>query len=147
MAFTPAGLCTGISTSSSGKRNIHENPKGFDINIRGKDPNDYVLKIHRNIYGQKQAGRVWYKYLRNKLVNEVGFKQSSIDKCIFYRGRTIYMLYTDDSILAGPDKGEINQIIKDIEKLGLNVTDEGDIQDFLGVNINMMKDGTIHLTQ
>ena len=25
------------------------------------DKNDYALKIHRNIYGQKQDGRVWYK--------------------------------------------------------------------------------------
>ena len=122
-------------------------PKGFDINIRGKDPNDYVLKIHRNIYSQKQAGRLWYKYLRNKLVNELKFKHSCIDECVFYRGRTIGMLYTDDSILAGPSKDEIDQIIKDIKKSGLNVTDEGEIQDFLGVNTNMMKDGTIHLTQ
>jgi len=32
-------------------------PKGFDI--EGHDTKDFVLQIHRNIYGQKQAGRVW----------------------------------------------------------------------------------------
>ena len=90
-----------------------------------------MLKIHRNIYGQKQADRVWYKYLRDKLVNELKFTQSKVDECVFYRGQTIYMLYTDDSILAGPSEDEINQIIKDIKKTGLDVTDEGDIQDFL----------------
>ena len=31
-------------------------PKGFVIT--GKNPNDYVLKLNQNVYGQKQAGRV-----------------------------------------------------------------------------------------
>jgi hypothetical protein len=56
-------------------------------------------------------------------------------------------LYTDDSILAGPDEEEINQIIRDIRGAGLNIAEEGDIQDFLGVNIERKKDGTVHLTQ
>ena len=59
-------------------------PKGFEI--ESGDKNDYVLKIHRNIYGQKQAGRVWNKYLADKLIKEVGFTQSKVDECMFYRG-------------------------------------------------------------
>ena len=120
-------------------------PKGFKMNIPAGE--EHVLKVHRNIYGQKQAGRVWNQYLVDKLVNELHFKQSKVDECVFYRGKTMYVLYTDDSLLAGPDKGEIDQIIKDLKKANLNITDEGDIQDFLGVNISMKKDGTVHLTQ
>ena len=26
------------------------------------DNDEYALKLHRNIYGQKQAGRAWYNY-------------------------------------------------------------------------------------
>ena len=78
---------------------------------------------------------------------ELNFTQSKIDECIFYRGRTVYMLYTDDSILAGPSMDEIDQIVKDLKKAKLNVTDKGDIQDFLGVNIQHKSDGTINLTQ
>jgi hypothetical protein len=38
-------------------------PKGFSVT---DDPNgDYVLKVHKNIYGQKQAGQVWNKHLTN----------------------------------------------------------------------------------
>jgi hypothetical protein len=121
-------------------------PKGFQLDLpEGKA--EHVLKIHRNIYGQKQAGRVWNQYLTSKLKNELGFKQSKIDECIFYRGKTLYMLYTDDSLLAGPDNNEIEQIIKDLKKAQLNITDEGDIQDFLGVNIDSRPDGSVHLTQ
>ena len=38
----------------------------------------------------------------NKLVNELGFKQSKVDERVFYRGQTLYVMYTDDSILDGP---------------------------------------------
>ena len=61
--------------------------------------------------------------------------------------QTIYAIYTDDSILAGPDKDEIKQIIKDIKKAGLDITVEGVLQDFLGVDIDRKDDGTIHLSQ
>ena len=106
-------------------------PKGFEVD--SDDPNEYVLKLHRNVYGQKQAGRVWNKYLEHKLIHEVGFTKSKVDECVFYKGNTMYILYTDDSIIAGPDKIEIEQIIADIEKSKLNITREGDIEDFLGI--------------
>jgi hypothetical protein len=122
-------------------------PAGVKIE-GGGDTKDYVLKIHRNIYGQKQAGRVWNKYLSNKLVNELGFKQSKVDECIYYRGKTLYVLYTDDSLLAGPDKDEIQTIIDELqEKAKLQITVEGNLADFLGVSIKRKKDGTIHMTQ
>ena len=57
------------------------------------------------------------------------------------------MLYTDDSILAGPCQQEIDQIVKDLKRAKLNLTDEGDIQDFLGVNKDKQNDGTIKLSQ
>ena len=120
-------------------------PTGFEIE-NGKNL-DYVLKIHRNIYGQKQAGRVWNHYFVEKLVNELGFKQSKVYECVFYRGQTIYVLYTDNSILADPSEKDIDQIIKDLRKAKLDLTIEGDLQDFLGVNIEKKTDGTIHLTQ
>jgi hypothetical protein len=120
-------------------------PKGFDIDVGRTD--DYALKLHKNVYGQKQAGRVWNKYLVDKLTKKVGFVQSAVDECVFYRGKTMYVLYTDDSILAGPDEAEIDQIIKEMRQAKLDITVEGDLQDFLGVNIERLPDGTIQLTQ
>lgn len=58
---------------------------GFDIKDGNKE--DYALKLHKNVYGQKQAGRVWYKFLTNKLTQQLGFKQSKVDECLFYRGK------------------------------------------------------------
>jgi hypothetical protein len=122
-------------------------PAGVEIED-GSATKDLVLMIHRNIYGQKQAGRVWNPYLVRKLVQELGFQQSAVDECVFYRGSTLYVLYTNDSLLAGPDKEEIDRIIEQLQsKAKLSITVEGDLADFLGVNINRRPDGTIHLSQ
>ena len=58
----------------------------------------------------------------------------------------MYLLYIDDSILAGPDKEEIAQVINYLKGANLDVTDEGNTEDFLGINIQR-KDEEIHLTQ
>jgi hypothetical protein len=59
-----------------------------------------------------------------------------LDENVFYRGRVIYLLYTDDSIVAAPTDAEIDQVLHDlIHKANLKVTDEGKIQDFLGVTL------------
>ena len=52
----------------------------------------------------------------------IGFTQSTVDECVFYRGRSVYALYTDDSILVGPDESELDRIIEDMKKAGLKLT-------------------------
>jgi hypothetical protein len=63
----------------------------------------------------------------------VGFVQSKYDECVFYYGKAIYVLYTDDSILAGPDEEELNVIIACIK----GVAEEWDLGDFLGINMSV----------
>ena len=75
--------------------------------MEGGKKGECALKLHKNNHGHKQAGIVWYKYLTKKLTEELVFERSQVDECVFYRGKTIYVLYTDDSILAGPDQEEI----------------------------------------
>ncbi len=59
-----------------------------------------------------------------------------MDECVFYRGSILYVLYTDDSLLAGPDKAEIDKIIDELQKKAkLSIMVEGELADFLGVSI------------
>jgi hypothetical protein len=106
-------------------------PKGFEDQDEGQD---YALKLVKNLIGQKQAGRVWNQHLVNKLM-EVGFIPSKIDECLFYKGKSVFVLYTDDSILGGPDPQELDNIIQEMKAVGLNLTVEGNISDFLGVQL------------
>ena len=119
-------------------------PKGYQV--QDATSKDYVLKLNNNMYGQKQAGRVWNQFLTGKLV-KVGFQQSKYDQCVFYRKNVIYILYTDDSIITEPSISEIDEAIKAIKSTKLEITEEGDVQDFLGVNITRNDDGSIKFHQ
>jgi hypothetical protein len=46
-----------------------------DFSIQGKTSTTHALKLIKNLYGQKQAGRVWNKHLHDKLC-DLGWKQS-----------------------------------------------------------------------
>jgi hypothetical protein len=93
-----------------------ELPKGIEM----KDGNrkTHVLKLLKNLYGQKQAGRVWNQHLVKGLLS-IGFQQSEIDECVFYRSQTIFVVYVDDGIFASPSSREIDQVINDLRKVGL----------------------------
>ena len=59
----------------------------------------------------------------------------------------MYVLYTDDSILAGSDEKKTDNVIAKMRKTKLDITIEGTLEDLLGVNSNRKDDGPIHLTQ
>ena len=111
-----------------------EFPRGFTV-PGGVDRKTFVLKLHRNLYGQKQARRVWYKYLRKCLITKAGFLPSKHDECLFFRGKVMYALYIDDSILGAPTRHELDVAIAAMKDAKLQITLEGDLTDFLGVKI------------
>ena len=60
----------------------------------------------------------------------------------------LYVVYNDDSLLAGPDKKEIDKIIDELQKKDkLSITVKGHLADVLGVSIDRRLNGTIHLSQ
>jgi hypothetical protein len=59
-----------------------ELPQGIQTEY-GKSK-DHILKLEKNIYGQKQAGCVWNSFLVDKLT-AIGFTTSLIDDCISSR--------------------------------------------------------------
>ncbi|KAI2507525.1 hypothetical protein MHU86_6913 [Fragilaria crotonensis] len=119
---------------------------GFEVQDHDQE---CVLKCKkdRTLFGQKQAGRVWNQHLVNNKLKEVGFILSEIDDCLFYKGKLVFVLYIDDSILAGPDLQELYDTVQEMDAVGLNFTVEGDIPDFLGVQIDRINDNTFNLSQ
>jgi hypothetical protein len=61
---------------------------------------DHMLKLEKNIYGQKQAGRVGNLFLVDKLMS-IGFIPSLIDDCVFCCNDIIFTVYVDDGIFLG----------------------------------------------
>ena len=119
-----------------------EVPPGFDVKGEKKM---YCLKLRKNIYGTKQAGRVWNAHL-HKGLSKLGYKQSTIDTCVYYHGQAVFMLYVDDGIFTGPDEQEIKELIEGL-RAEFNITDEGDLKEYLGVLVEKQGDGRTKLSQ
>ena len=59
----------------------------------------HVYKLIKNLYGFKDAGFTWHKFLRKGLL-ERNWKQSEIYDCLFTKGDILLLLYIDDAILV-----------------------------------------------
>ncbi len=116
------------------------------IHTKHRNYKDHILKLLANIYGQKQAGRVWNSYLATKL-REINFKQSLIDDCIFYWDDIIFIIYVDNRIFLGPSDQQLCDIINELCNLRLSIEDQGHPADYVGVSIKKLKNGVIELTQ
>ena len=118
-------------------------PKGFTI--QGVTRETHALKLLQNLYGQKQAGRVWNQHLHQILL-ELGWTQSKADDCVYYKDGVLFCVYVDDGIFFSPSRDKVDQCIKEIQTR-FNISVEGDVSDYVGVNIEKQEDGTIHMTQ
>ena len=120
-----------------------ELPAGIVPKDRSKD---YVLLLRKNLYGQKQASRVFYLYLKEGL-EKIGFQASKVDECLFYRGKTMFVVYVDDGIIVDKDMNQIMKVIKELKTEGYDIEDKQSILDYLGVNFKYLEDDKIELTQ
>ena len=77
---------------------------------------------------------------------KLGFTPSEHDECVFYYGKTIFIVYTDDTILLGPDQQEIDTLVKKLGKT-FKIEDQGELSDYLGIKIERKPDGTLEWTQ
>ena len=108
----------------------------------------HVLKLKRNVYGQKQAGRVWNQYM-DQGMRSIGFKPSKFDPCLYYRNSVIFLAYIDDCIVFGPNNRAIDDVVTDLCNSSQNfmIDDQGEVGNFLGIQIQKRDDGSIVLTQ
>jgi hypothetical protein len=89
---------------------------------------------------------VWNSFLVDKLLS-IGFTTSLIDDCVFFHDDIIFILYVDKDIFLGSNDAKLQEAIKDIQDLGLNIEDQGHPADYVGVNIKKLQDGSYELTQ
>lgn len=114
-------------------------PQGEHKNKSGK----LVCKLHKSIYGLKQASRQWNLKF-TEAVLKIGFIQSKSDYSMYTRGSgdtfVVILLYVDDIILSSPNK----QVIADVKAFLSTVfrlKDLGDLKYFLGLEIARSETG------
>jgi hypothetical protein len=141
----PSQFCYGLSTSSKQDGHLHGASSGYPDRARELQRSRVEVR-KENIYGQKQAGRVWNSFLVDKLLS-IGFTPSLIDDRLFFRDDIIFMVYVDDGIFLGYDDSKLQDAIKEIQDLGLNIEDQGHPSDYVGVNIKKLQDESYKFTQ
>ena len=84
----------------------------------------------------------------DKGMRDTGFMPSKFDPCLYYRGPVLFLVYIDDCIMFRPDVQAINQVVMDLRSCSQQFTfdDQGNVGDFLGIQIKMQADGSIHLS-
>ena len=120
--------------------------QGYRCN--GMTRKTHALKLICNVYGQKQAGRAWNKYM-DRGMHKIGFTPSKFDPCLYYRSPMIFLVNIDNCIIYGPDNQAIDKVVNDLRYCSqcFMVDDQGDIGDFLGIQIQKQEDGAFWLSQ
>ena len=104
-----------------------------------------AYKLIKNLYGLKDAGRTWNHNLRAGLLKR-GWKQSTIDECLFVKNGLLLILYVGDTCIISYDKKKIQSEIFSLKK-GYDLTDEGELQDYIGTHFERSSDGFVTLIQ
>ena len=111
-------------------------PPGF--NCEGEPlPNDIICKLHKSLYGLKQASRQWFSKFSNVLL-EIRFKHSSSNSSLFIQVNDnsfiTLLIYVDDIVIVENDQDCIDCLKRFLENC-FKLKDLGDLKFFLGPEV------------
>jgi hypothetical protein len=117
-------------------------PDRFPVYIKTPEgihvPDGFMVRLHKSLYGTRNAGHLWWKDLRKALL-ELGYSQCPFDQCLFYRIRadgtmTFLATWVDDVIIATNDP-EINKLKEKLEAMGFRIQTLEHLEWYLGLGI------------
>ncbi|WVZ58492.1 hypothetical protein U9M48_008764 [Paspalum notatum var. saurae] len=96
---------------------------------------DKVLRLHKALYGLRQAPRAWNAKLDMSL-KKLGFAKSECEPGLYTRGklqsRLVVGIYVDDLIITGESTGEIDEFKQEMKSL-FRMSDLGGLTYYLGI--------------
>ena len=125
-------------------------PEGFYEFMEGKEKPGVVWLLLRPLYGLPVSGRLWYLKFKS-LIERFGACRLDKEACMFYKLSTdgnliaLMNIHVDDSYMIGK-KGWLDRFVEDM-KTEVTVTELGDTDKHLGMEIKIDNDGDVSLSQ
>lgn len=117
-------------------------PKGYETGASGE-----VCHLKNSLNGLTQSGRNWNQTTDSRL-KELGFKQSPADTCLYLRTRgkkqVFIHLYVDDMLIVCGSPQEHEVIL---HSLPFSIMPLGDVQQYLGIQVESSSDRRLLLNQ
>jgi hypothetical protein len=92
-----------------------QQPEGYVV--AGKEK--YVCRLHKCIYGLKQASRVWNRHF-DHFLKKFGLRPSSADPCLYIRQNqgelVIVIIWVDDCLICSNNGSSILDIVKHLNE-------------------------------
>ena len=105
------------------------------------------LRLIKSLYGLSIAPRLWFQHVLEAFTSQ-GFKQSQNDPCFLYKSTIMVVLYVDDVGIAFANQVDLDTLLDNLTKKGLEFTKEGTFTDFLGIKfVKDATNNTVTLTQ
>jgi hypothetical protein len=77
----------------------------------------------------------------------MGFIQSKVDRCLYYKQDIFIILYVDDCGISYKHEGDLADFTSELEHRSFKLTREGTFAEFLGIKYHTDDEGNIHLSQ
>ena len=114
-------------------------PQGFEDPSRPHQ----VCKLHKSLYGLKQALRAWFEKLQTALLN-LRFTSMKSDHSLFTQhtphSTTFVLVYVDDILITGSNKEFVESLIVKLSSC-FALKDLGALNYFLGVQVLETENG------
>ena len=103
-------------------------------------PRGKVWRLHKSLYGLKQAAKDWYEACSGHL-RSLGFLPTPEDECVFINAasQSYDLLYVDDLLIAAPSLNLIQAFKADFSRR-FKIKDLRSVSRIIGIDISRDRD-------
>ena len=113
------------------------------IGYEAKTDERLVCRLNKAIYGLKQSAKCWNEKL-NEIMSQIGLKPFASEECIFANKNNELMVgaYVDDLLIISASIEMIENFKRRLSD-HLQITDKGELQEFLGIAVRKTEDSLV----